>query len=112
MDKIQKYEFVKKSKELIEEKKVIDLFRNLTKQLLIHRPDSPIDFLIEKIQKKEPIRVFISGPPGSIAKMLARRINKEAEFTTISAGDIIRKEAAKNIDSGKQKAEIDNYRIV
>ena len=113
MDKIQKYEFVKKAKEYLDEKKITDLFKNLTKQLLIHRPDSPIDFLIDRLQKLEPIRVFIVGPPGSISKMLARRITKEADFTTISAGEIMKKEASKLSEEERQsRDEIDTHRVV
>ena len=51
MDKNQKYEFVKQTEDYLEENKVLDLFQSLTKQLIIHRPDSPIDFLIERIGK-------------------------------------------------------------
>ncbi|CAI2377594.1 unnamed protein product [Moneuplotes crassus] len=112
MDKIQKYEFVKKSREYLDEKKVTALFKNLTKQLLIHRPDSPIDFLINRISKKEPIRVFLIGAPGSIAKMLARRISKEVEFTTISAGELMKKESNRSINPAEVKEEIDQFRVV
>lgn len=89
MDKNQKYKFVKKCEEYLEEKKVADLFQKLTKQLLIHRPENPIDFLIERIGKKEPIRVFIVGPPGSIAKSLSKRLSKDLGFNSISVGDVI-----------------------
>jgi adenylate kinase len=105
MDKNQKYEFVKKVEEYLEEKKVLDLFQGLTKQLLIHRPDSPLDFLIERIGKKEPIRIFIVGPPGSIAKNLARRVSKDLGFTSISVGEILKKEAAKSNDIAQQISE-------
>lgn len=80
---------------------------------MIHRPDNPIDFLIERIGKKEPIRVFVLGPPGSISKVLAKRLSRDMDFTTISAGDVIRKEAAKTTDIGKQIAEcLKNYRYI
>lgn len=97
----------------MEEKKLLDLFQSLTKQLIIHRPDSPIDFLIERIGKKEPIRIFVVGPPGSISKLLAKRLAKDMGFTTISVGDIVRKEATKTTDIGKQIAEcLKTYRYV
>lgn len=113
MDKNQKYEFVKKVEEYLEEKRVVDLFQSLTKQLLIHRPDNPLDFLIERIGKKEPIRVFIVGPPGSMAKSLARRLSKELGFTSISLGDIMRRESMKSNDIGAKILEgIKNYRYI
>lgn len=81
----------------------------MTKQLLIHRPDSPLDFLIERIGKQEPIRVFITGPPGSIAKNLSRRISKDLGFTTISTEEILKKESKK--DTAKNIADcLKNYR--
>lgn len=113
MDKNQKYEFVKKVEEYLEEKRVVDLFQSLTKQLLIHRPDSPLDFLIERIGKKEPIRVFIVGPPGSMAKSLSRRLSKELGFTSISLGDIMRRESMKSSDIGAKILEgLKNYRYI
>lgn len=113
MDKNQKYEFVKKTEEYLEEKKVYDLFQNLTKQLLIHRPESPIDFLIERIGKREPIRIFIVGPPGSMAKSLSKRISKDLGFSIISVGEIIRKEMTKNNDIAAKITEAKkNYRFI
>jgi adenylate kinase len=85
----------------------------LMKQLIIHRPDSPLDFLIERIGKKEPIRIFIVGPPGSISKHLARRVSKDMKFESISVGEIVRKEATKNTEIGKQIAEcLKNYKFI
>lgn len=113
MDKNQKYEFVKKCHDYLEEKRVYDLFQNLTRQLLIHRPESPIDFLIERIGKREPVRVFIVGPPGSMAKTLSKRISKDLGFNIISVGEIIRKEATKNNDIAAQILEAKkDYRFV
>ena len=108
-----KHSFIRKVEEYLEEKKVLDLFQSLTKQLLIHRPDNPLDFLIDKIGKKEPIRVFIVGPPGSMAKNLWRRLWKDLGFTSISVGDIIRRESTKSTDIGVKIAEwLKNYRYI
>jgi adenylate kinase len=114
MDNYQRtYEITKSAEDYLEEKKVHDLFQNFMKQLIIHRPDNPLDFLIDRIDKKEPVRVFIVGPPGSIAKHLTRRLAKELGFTTISVGEIVRKEAAKSTDIGKLIADcMNNYRYV
>jgi adenylate kinase len=113
MDKNNKYQFVKKCEDYLEEKKVYDMFQNLTKQLLIHRPESPVDFLIERLGKVEPIRIFIVGPPGSMAKSLSRRLSKDLDFNIISVGDIIKKEMAKNTDKAAKITEAkENYKFL
>lgn len=50
MNKVQKYEQTKGIESYLEEKDVKGLFKNLLKQLLVNKPDKPLDFLIEKLQ--------------------------------------------------------------
>jgi adenylate kinase len=52
--------------------RLYELFKTLFKELLIHRPEEPLDFLIEKLKDpKQPIRIFVIGPPGSNRKEIA-----------------------------------------
>lgn len=53
MDKTQKYEFTQSIEEYLEENQVYDLFENLLQQLLVKKPERPIDFLLEKISNPE-----------------------------------------------------------
>lgn len=53
MDKNQKYEFTESIEGYLEENQVYDMFENLLQQLLLKKPEKPIDFLIEKIQQSD-----------------------------------------------------------
>ncbi len=53
MDKLQKYEFMQSIEAYLEDNQVHELFENLMKQLIIHRPEQPLDFLMQKLQKQE-----------------------------------------------------------
>jgi len=79
MDKLQRYDYHHLVEQYLEENSnpssdspyfthVYEIFMNLQKQLLIHWPENPIDFLINRLGKKEPMRIFIVGPPGAYAK--------------------------------------------
>jgi adenylate kinase len=77
MDKNQKYEFTESIETYLEENQVYDLFEKLLQQLLLKKPEKPLEFLIERIQQsdqeskckfnfnKSVRRVFLMGPPGS-----------------------------------------------
>ena len=53
MDKLQKYEYMQSIEAFLEDNQVYELFENLLKQLVIHRPEQPLDFLIDKLQKPD-----------------------------------------------------------
>jgi len=61
---------------------------NLQKQLLIHRPENPIDFLIKRIGKKDPLRIFIVGPPGSNAKAISQQVQQEFGYDLVNVGTV------------------------
>lgn len=72
MDQIKRYEEEVKIEEYFEEKRLYELFKNLFKDLLIHRPDNPLDHLIDKLKNPRPaIKIFVVGPPGSSRKEIA-----------------------------------------
>ena len=53
MLKEKKLEFQAELEDTIEENKIYDLFEGMMKQLIIHRPKDPIDFLIKKLETSE-----------------------------------------------------------
>jgi len=50
MDKFQKFEQTKKIEGYLEENQVFELFLGLLKQVLVAKPEKPLDFLIERLQ--------------------------------------------------------------
>jgi adenylate kinase len=56
MDLNQKQEYNEGIDDYLEEYKVYDYFYELMKEILIHRPKNPIEFLIERISKSETKR--------------------------------------------------------
>ena len=81
------------------------MFTNLQKQLLIHRPEEPIDFLIDRLGKRDATRIFVVGPPGSHAKTFATALSEQFLFDKISLGSILTTEAEKKGDLGKKIAQ-------
>ena len=71
MDEIKIHEEEIKIEEYFEEKKVYQLMKNLMKKVVTERPEDPIDFLIDQLEKPKPRRVFLVGPPGSNRKEIA-----------------------------------------
>ncbi len=53
MDKLQKFEYMQSIDSYLEDNQVYELFENLLKQVVIHRPEKPMDFLIDKLSKPE-----------------------------------------------------------
>ena len=53
MDKLQKFEYMQSIEAYLEDNQVYELFEGLLKQLVISRPDEPLDFLIQKLTKPE-----------------------------------------------------------
>lgn len=78
MDQGQKSEYTEGIEDYLEEYKVYDYFYELMKEIIIHRPKNPIDFLIERISRSETYRSVIIGPPGfsrlGLGKMIASKV--------------------------------------
>ena len=50
MDKLQKFEYTQGIESYLEDNQVYELFENLLKNLIINRPENPLDYMIEKLQ--------------------------------------------------------------
>ena len=117
MDQIKRYEEEVKIEEYFEEKRLYELFKTLFKDLLIQRPDSPIDFLIEKLKNPKPdikiianlliknIFIFVVGPPGSNRKEISLSLADHFTWPCINVGDLLNKEVSKKSDVGKEIAD-------
>ena len=88
MDRVQKLEFEKSMSDYFHTHKVYDLIERLFEELIINKPDNPIDYLIERLQRKTTKRIFITGTPGagidgvclSLANNLGYRIINMAQL--------------------------------
>ncbi|CAI2368895.1 unnamed protein product [Moneuplotes crassus] len=85
----------------------MNTFKNLLKELIIHRPEKPLDFLIEKLEKPKPAtRVFVVGPPGSNRKEIATSLSEHFSWPCISVGklitDKIKADAGKETEEGRK----------
>ena len=81
--------------------------------MVINRPENPLDFLIERLQKPETKRIFLVGPPGSNRKVTALALEEHFSWHCISVGDLLKKEIAKKSEFGKTIAECQkHYRYV
>lgn len=97
MDKQQKLDYQKKVEDYLLRENVYDLFEDLTKSLIISQPDDPISFLIERLSAPEGKKIFIVGPPGFKVREFALQVADHYKFTTISVGDLLKKEVSKKL---------------
>lgn len=49
MDKLQKHDYMNFIEQYLEENQVYELFEDILKQLLVVRPDKPLDFIIDTL---------------------------------------------------------------
>ena len=64
MDRTEKLEYEKGIEQYFDDHKVYDLFEKLFKELIINKPENPIDYLIERLKRQEVKRIFITGYSG------------------------------------------------
>ena len=49
MDKVQRFEFSNSIDAYLEQNQVYELFESLLKEVVMNRPENPLDFLISKL---------------------------------------------------------------
>lgn len=97
MEKNEKILFIKSAEKYIEDHKIYDLFEYLTKQLLVKKPDSPLDFLIDQFSNQKFSRLFfINGATESHSNEISNILAKEFNFKHISLEVIVQEEIKKN----------------
>ena len=114
MDKVQKFEYTQQIEAYLEENQVYEMFEQLLQQILLNKPERPLDFIIEKLQiepgKKNNFiqipnlvkRVFLMGPPGSFRQENAAFVADSFGWKCITTGDLLKKEVAKKTETGKK----------
>ena len=101
MDIIKIHEEELKIEEYFEEKKVYEMFKGLMKELVIHWPEDPISFLMNKLEKPKMKWIFIIGPAGSGRKEIALSAADHFSAYCISTGDVLQKELNKKSEKAK-----------
>jgi adenylate kinase len=102
MNREEKLTFQKDTEEYFETNRVYDLFQKLLTELIINKPDSPVDYLIDRLKKKDTRRIFITGSAGADRKELSLSLAEHIGYTCVSLGDLIQKEIDKKLDNGRR----------
>ena len=58
MDKLQKFDYMQSIEQYLDENQIYEMFEDLLKQLLVARPEKPLEFLVQQIkspQSKYPL---------------------------------------------------------
>ena len=55
MDKSAKLDYQKRLEQYLEDKNIYNLFEDLMQLLVIHKPEDPLKFLIDKLSRPESI---------------------------------------------------------
>jgi adenylate kinase len=53
MDKTQKFDYMQSIEQYLEEGMVYEMFEDLLKQVIVERPDKPLEFLLKKIKSAQ-----------------------------------------------------------
>lgn len=101
MERGEKLQFQKEIEEYFDKHRVYDLFEKLFKELIIYKPDSPIDYLIDRIKKKDTKRIFITGLPGTERKSIALSVAENLGFMSLSVDDHLDREKTKKLENAR-----------
>ena len=52
MDKLQKFDYMQSIEQYLEENQVYEMFEDLLKQLIVHQPEKPLEFLLQQIKSQ------------------------------------------------------------
>ena len=102
------------SKEFLADNRVQCMLEQLTAELVQHKPNHPIDYLINRLkamkdgEKHQALErshvIFVLGPPGSGKGTQCARVVDDFGSIHLHAGDILREQIRLNTDEGKQIA--------
>ena len=83
-----------------EEHKIFQLFESLLQEVVIAKPDQPIDFLIKALKRDNVPRVVVAGPPGAQARSLCELLAAKTSLVHVIASDVWRELARLNVQCG------------
>ena len=95
MDRVQKLEYEKSMEEYFHTHKVYDLIERLFEELIVNKPENPIDYLIARLQRKTTKRIFITGTPGAGVDNICLALTNSLEYKCINMTQLIENEMSK-----------------
>ena len=102
MDRAQKLEYEKSMEEYFHTHKVYDLIERLFEELIVNRPENPIDYLISRLQRKTTKRIFITGNTGAGVDNICLALTNSLEYKCINMAQLIENELSKESDLSEQ----------
>ena len=102
MDRTEKLEYEKGVEQYLDDNKVYDLFEKLLKELIINKPEDPIDYLIERLKRKETKRIFITGYSETHKKEISKSIANALGYECISMDHLIQREISKKMENSNE----------
>ena len=102
MDRTEKLEYEKGIEQYFDDHKVYDLFEKLFKELIINRPDDPLDYLIQRLQTPDTKRIFITGYSGTNRKTISLELINSLGYSCLNMDSLIDREISKKLDDSKK----------
>ena len=102
MDRTEKLSYEKGIEQYFDEHKVYDLFEKLFKELIINRPENPLDYLISRLQRQDTKRIFITGYSGTNKKRISLALTNELGYTYLDMDQFLNREISKKLDNSKK----------
>ena len=99
MDRTEKLEYDKGIEQYFDEHKVYDLFEKLLKELIVNKPENPIDYLIARLKRPEMKRIFITGYSGTNRKSISLEIANALGYTCLSMDSLVEREISKKMEN-------------
>ena len=113
MDRVQKLEYEKSMENYFHEHKVYELMERLFEELIINKPNDPIDFLINRLKRKATKKIFITGYSGAGLKNVSLELANSLGFSCLNISHILEREISRNSEnSEKIKKNFENCRLV
>ena len=102
MDRTEKLKYEKGIEQYFDDHKVYDLFEKLFKELIINKPEDPINYLIERLKRQEVKRIFITGYSGTKRKGISLSIANALGYTCLSLDHLIEREISKKMENANK----------
>eukprot|EP00668_Euglena_longa_P016691 GGOE01020981.1.p2 GENE.GGOE01020981.1~~GGOE01020981.1.p2 ORF type:complete len:280 (+),score=85.95 GGOE01020981.1:102-842(+) len=96
------------AQEYLGQHSVHSLFQQLTAELILYKPNSPLEYMYDRVaEMKEgrpgvrPKIIFLLGPPGSGRGTQGTKVMEHFGYKHLVAGDLLRREALSGSEQGR-----------